>query len=928
MSTRHYLLAASGVNLGATRRDLDSLANQPAVNASLTQAPDWDPDTHKYVEQLQQRQTARMVQEGLEQAQKRFDAFLEEHVDINWDLQRKRIYQHFGLTSRDEDEDDDLATPYGKGSFGHSVRKSKFGKNQSPSKSTMSRSIFGQSGLQKSVIGSPGAGSGNATIFADVSEKNGTTAQNSDDRYLRDKQRRYAGKVQALNQARLRRARIRDGTRQQQPSYPILQEFLSLEDQPGGDTPKQIADAYKALMHIVKEGAAQERQYADDYLDEMPNSARSIRIRKQIINGSRQSLEKTFFEQLESLVTRNPREANIGGVPTALSKVRAYVRIRAARKDLAPDNLELAMMGEDHCWALLFYLLRTGLVNEAASYVVEHAAHFRTIDRNIITFLTAYARNPERRLDGRVQRDCNNIYSAMTKIAPGDSVDPYRVACYKIIGRCELSRRSLEHVIRGVDDWIWLQFNLAREVNRAEESAGDVFGLDEVRETISEIGQRHFAKGAEGLGGFGTFFHLQVLGGLFEQAVSYLYSYSYTAAVHFAIALDYYGLLRVSDFNASETELRMYYPNSGGRKLTDNWPLVTYNTKELPQLSFGRMIGYYTRDFRASNVEGAVDYLALLCLNSDLTGQLGKSQAALCHEALRELVLETREFARLLGDIRSDGVRLKGAIEERLEILSIDSQADLLKTVTIQAASVADDNGRITDAVLLYHLSEDYDNVINILNRALSEAISVDIGTEPPRLEPLKPRGALQVEQSYQNPAHNATSSLSLTSVDDPVELAANMMHLYSSNAMYFSRIRPANREACDILLQMCYARTKVVAGAWPEAYELIGRLHLLPLQAKGHIPTIRAAATAFNTMPTPISRNVGPLLLWTITCIGRERERLTQRTFEGGTTRALSEELLSAAKDLMVFAGLVKYRLGERVWEAVCAVAGDAGAY
>ena len=261
---------------------------------------------------------------------------------------------------------------------------------------------------------------------------------------------------------------------------------------------------------------------------------------------------------------------------------------------------------------------------------------------------------------------------------------------------------------------------------------------------------------------------------------------------------------------------------TSSEKPTDNANAVTYNTKELPQLSFGRMIGYYTRDFRASNVEAAVDYLALLCLNGDLTDQLGKSQAALCHEALRELVLETREFARLLGDIRSDGVRIKGAIEDRLEIINLDSQEDFLKTVTIQAASVADDNGRISDAVLLYHLSEDYDNVINIMNHALSEAISIDIGAEPPRLQPLKPRGAPQTgQQQDQSASQNATSSLSLTSVDDPVVLASNMMHLYSSNAMYFSKIRPANREACDILLQMCNARAKVVAGNWPEAYEV-----------------------------------------------------------------------------------------------------------
>ena len=79
--------------------------------------------------------------------------------------------------------------------------------------------------------------------------------------------------------------------------------------------------------------------------------------------------------------------------------------------------------------------------------------------------------------------------------------------------------------------------------------------------------------------------------------------------------------------------------------------------------------------------------------------------------------------------------------------------------------------------------------------------------------------------------------------------------------------------------------------------------------------------------MPYPISRNVGPILLWTITCISKQRLSLSQRQFEGAAGGELDAGLASAARDLMVFAGLVKYRLSERVWEAVCAVAGDAAA-
>lgn len=229
------------------------------------------------------------------------------------------------------------------------------------------------------------------------------------------------------------------------------------------------------------------------------------------------------------------------------------------------------------------------------------------------------------------------------------------------------------------------------------------------------------------------------------------------------------------------------------------------------------MTGFYTRDFRAGNAEAAVDYLTLICLNAGLPGAMGKSQASLCHEALRELVLETREFAGLLGDVRTDGTRLKGAIEKRLKLIALADQEQLLRVVTIQAASVADDNGRVNDAVLLYHLAEDYDNVVAIVNRTLSEAIAVDIGQEQMRLQPSKPRPSIQQEQAQQHDA----STLSLTSVDDPVLLASNMIRLYGNNAMYSQKIRESNRDTCDVLIGMSEAKARTAAGHWSEAIDV-----------------------------------------------------------------------------------------------------------
>lgn len=67
-------------------------------------------------------------------------------------------------------------------------------------------------------------------------------------------------------------------------------------------SPYQLIDAFRALIDIVREppnpgnvnqtDVPKQRQFLNDYLDETPNSARQVEIRKRILDGSRRSLEQ------------------------------------------------------------------------------------------------------------------------------------------------------------------------------------------------------------------------------------------------------------------------------------------------------------------------------------------------------------------------------------------------------------------------------------------------------------------------------------------------------------------------------------------------------------------------------------------------------------------------------------------------------------
>ena len=544
-SRAHYVLAGSGVIPGKAYQDLQALEPEGSLEQAEPPKEAYDVQNGQYFQDLRKKGRKQMMRENMAQVYREVDQFIEDSLGIDFDEQRQRIMEHFGLVARDADEEDAA------GSFGKSGgRKGRNSFAETPKGAT--RSVFGRSALDKSLIGTPGMGGSTTSFFGDEkAQQVSNLMKGQTARDLRDKERLFVEKVEQLNKARL-----------DNENFPIMHHFAEVERSSGLDSPQQLAEAYGALTQMTKErpqdNEIRERQYASTYLDDRVQSSSVIKLRRQLLEGSRSYLESIFYRDLEQMVEKNPREASLGGRPTVVNKIRAYIRVRDGRRDLKPDGCETLQFDEngDNQWVLIFYLLRSGYVSEAYEYASKDNA-FLSTDKRFVSYLSQFAKNPDRKLTRKLQDMINGEYQQRTHIAPGGSQDPYRLACYKIVGRCELSRRNLEAVGQGVEDWIWLQFALARETGPMEERAGEEFGLEQICETITEIGQKHFQKGqAEASGGYGTYFFTQILAGMFEQAVEYLHTYNPVSAVHFAIALAYYGLLRISDYAVAGNELR------------------------------------------------------------------------------------------------------------------------------------------------------------------------------------------------------------------------------------------------------------------------------------------------------------------------------------------------------------------------------------
>ena len=166
--------------------------------------------------------------------------------------------------------------------------------------------------------------------------------------------------------------------------------------------------------------------------------------------------------------------------------------------------------------------------------------------------------------------------------------------------------------------------------------------------------------------------------------------------------------------------------------------------------------------------------------------------------------------------------------------------------------------------------------------------------------------------------------------MEDPYQLTLNMRSLYESNQIYAAKIKQINRESCGLLLGMAEAKALVATGRWAPALDALNNLNLLPISAGGDIGLIRAASNAFNSLPHVVARNIGNLLIWTITCCGNQRDvlRTSASGFEERSREKVADDILQVAKDTMVFAGLIRYKLQPRVFEVLARVGGDVGAY
>ncbi|EMR09810.1 hypothetical protein PNEG_01991 [Pneumocystis murina B123] len=840
----HYLLAGSGMNAKETLQTLMSIQLLPFYES----APLMDTDIDGYLRYKKERNILLAIEDMIKQSQRDFDAFVARNVNYKLEKNKMNLLNDFQNTK-------ELSN----------VKQNDVSKEElkNVTESTMEKSFF-ESSFKKSRFAK--------SAFKDFDDVELSVQHTPVISTIRQK---YAEIVSLLNEFRLKGK-----------GFGIFNAFCDVLRLYRGDIRyQQLSDSWKLLSKIVEENnylydsvsskTTNERQFVS-YID---NPASRPAMFKKIVSGAKSFLEFQFFSLIEREIIKYPHDAKLGGVPSAENKIRAYLNIKFMKNGRwIKSNLEI--VNNIPIWAFLFYLIRCGYLEEAVQYTLKHESLFQKIEKAFPIYLKAYFMSPNgklpRQLNDRLHAEYNQRIRFITETS-----DPYKYVIYKIIGRCELSKRSLPEVLPLAEDYMWLQLNLIRSIEDSGESVHERFTLEDVQKTLLSFGAKHFtSKGTNPI----VYFQLLLLSGQFERAIYYLYSYYPIDAVHFAIGLTYYGLLHIPVVdNSLETEL------------------LSINDNNIACLNFSRLICVYTKTFQKLDPRVAVDYLCLICLNGDLSPPIGNAQKNICYEAIKELVLSTRDFSQLLGDVKADGSREPGIIEKRLELIQLHSESEYLKTITEQAAIQADNDGCTADAILLYHLSEDFDTVVSIINKVLGEALS-------------SPSLSTYVESGNSSLKIN----LSLMAMEDPRRLAENMMSVYFNNVEIYSKITPTNRDACKTLLKIADARAAYKEGKWEQSLMIIEQLNVIPLDCNADIGAIKKQAQDFSSLHGSIARNVPGLLVMSMECLYKLNNKLKLSPFSDSSRNAKLIELRKRAKSAMIYAGLIQYRMSSEIYSHI----------
>lgn len=823
----HYLLSASGINAADIESELKCLpwADGTQIQRRFPEQQVTQSETiENYLMAKKDENILNAIEQSLASASKDFDLFINQNISIDWKVRREHLKKTLGIPVKSNTNAEELAKSF-----------------------TWNKSL-----------------PGNYRILTPLGTKVPSTS--STKQLTREKFESHAKIVYQLNEARL-----------QTKSYPVCLSFEELSKSNGDLKSKQMGEAWRILAGLCNEKFVkinQEQLYFSHY----QKLSMDQKLKKQIVTNSRSFLELQFFNYMDEIYTKDDKKPAEYVPGNNINKVSYFIHKVIAKNNDAEFMERTLNINGVPIWALVFYLLRSGLYAEAVELTLSHKDAFDKFDTNFPVYLRNFVASNgvglPSQLEERLASDFNQTFQFLNE--DSTNFDPYKYSVYKIIGKCDLAKKSLPGAINlSIEDWLWFHLLLINEFN-PEASSSLVFEnyrLENLQKKVVSLGPEKFNASSNNP----LYLKTLVMLGLYELAVQYTYQFSNECdAVHLAIGLCYYGLLKVTSTNTDE--------------------LISVNAEDDYEINFSRLLGSYTRSFKISDPKVATQYLILICMSK---GGKSNEETAKCHEALRELILISREFNLLLGQLnQTNGDKIPGILEKQRALINLSDLQSFYRQILEVSASRCEEEGRIFDALLLYQLCQDYDTVVSLINKFLSEILSMAELDKP-----LLTKGEYRTTTGEVQPEETVDNNIIL--------LSKHIMSMFHNNSFILEKISPKRKEINDYLLPIVDIREQFVNKNWQATVDLVKRLGLIPVVETDDFVDIRSSAESLAKYDIALVKVIPSLLIIVMTSISQiNYSILTKRFGVAGRERDEVARLKNIAKNCMVYAGMIQYRM------------------
>ncbi|KAG8844288.1 hypothetical protein FRB96_003224 [Tulasnella sp. 330] len=840
-----YLLAQAQIDTSALGSQIANLNTQTTF-APLQ--PIHDTDVAGYLRHAHEQSLITSIEEGRRETEAEFYRVLEQRMQRDWENRKKRIFEELGVKTGVESAGD---RSMGLGGAANVFGRSRIGTSRSTK------------GLGTNIpLAQTGSGMG-----------------------MHGPMMVYDRVIKGLNSARLANTafpliiRLKEaaGTQDIGSSSNKFVELLTVLQHVTGE--EQPLPLTHAQAHLLNNTPMLERSFVSSYLGDQ-NSTQARDLRERVVSGARQALEDQYWTHIENTISSKIVEAAIGGDPGLANRVRGFLSVQFYKNGRWEERLEL--IASKPLWAQMFYLIRTGNLKEALDVAISCEKQLNAREPNFVTALRAWVESSDRRLPRHIRERLFTSYNS--HIAYGPNIDPFKQALFKIIGKIEPHKRAVPLVTVTTEDWIWFQLAMV------DEQEGT--GLRELGEMLEGYGERHFSGGPSdaispasstnlppsmlGVSGGSAgstsklaWAKMLIICGLFEKAVATMYEHPslQVEAVHLAICLSYYGLLRVpAREESSDVDILINIP---GR---------------LACLNFALLINRYIRQFQKSDSDEALQYAYCVALGADrISAMVSQEQRVIARDQLdlaREIVIRTiaesdGKWPTLIGGMREDSTRYGGSLDLSLPLLHLHSVNEYYEVILKQAADVCESSRKRIDAINLYNLAGDRETAMSCLARMLGELLSEPGGggAEGKELE----------------------------------KLARDIIRSQSARGE-----RAKDTQNVIKLLEIRQAMEKQEAGDLEGALEAIEKSNLIPLD--GDVQTTSRKMEEFRAMDPSITRNLGEILLLTMNVLQGLHARTKTLTYADADRHMRLTRIRKKAMAVMTFVGLQKYSLASDV--------------